>query len=118
MRPLFVVLFALLAGCAADAPYKNCSRTDICGGGDTPLCLATTSPSRVTAQFCTRRCTTPAATAVAADECPANSACAPINGDGPYCLLHCTADADCPFTNGVCLVTAESLGARVCTVRP
>lgn len=118
MRLLLTALaLSALAGCADDVPYKNCSRVDICGGGTTPLCLSTTAPSGRTALFCTARCTTPAASAPTT-ECPDNSACVAVNGGGPYCLLRCAADTDCPFTNAACLVTADSMGTRVCTVRP
>ncbi len=104
-----------LLGCADDTPYRNCSSREPCGGS-TSLCLSTTAPSGRSALFCTARCATPSATAAA--DCPANSACVRVNGGDPVCLQLCTADAQCPFTNAACLVTADSMGARVCTVRP
>lgn len=113
---LTALALSMLAGCAADVPYKNCSSIDNCGGGDTPLCLQSAAPSGSTARFCTARCNTP--TGAASAECPANSACVAVNGGGPYCLQRCTADSECPFTNGACLVTGDSMGQRVCTVRP
>ena len=106
---------SVLVGCASDPPYQNCSRNVLCSG-DTPLCLSTTSPSGRVALFCTARCVTP--TGAASSECPPNSACVRVNNGDPVCLQRCTADTDCPFTNGACLVTADSMGARVCTVRP
>lgn len=116
MRLLSTALgLSMLLGCASDPPYQNCSRTVLCSG-DTPLCLSTTAPSGRVAVFCTARCTRP--TAAASAECPASSACVRVNGGDPVCLLRCAADADCPFSNGACLVTGDSMGQRVCTVRP
>jgi hypothetical protein len=112
LNALFVFV---LVGCANDPPYQNCSRTVLCTG-DTSLCLSTTASSGRTALFCTTHCTIPIGTASA--ECPANSACVRVNGGDAVCLQRCTADTECPFTNGACLVTADSLGARVCSVRP
>ncbi len=111
----FLPALALLAllGCADDTPYRNCSSREPCGGS-TSLCLSTTAPSGRSALFCTARCTV----ATANVDCPANSACVRVNGGDPVCLQVCTADAQCPFTNAACLVTADSMGARVCTVRP
>lgn len=116
MRPTLVAFGLLaLAGCAADPPYQDCSSRAPCGG-DTTLCLQATAASGREARFCTSRCTTP--TAAASAECPANSACVRYNGGDPVCVKRCTADAECPFTNAACATTPDSMGTRVCTVRP
>lgn len=111
---LLVALATLSAGCSRAEPYLACSRENPCGS-DAPLCLANTSPRGVSALFCTRRCTTPAATS---SECPGSAACVRLNGGDPVCMKRCAADSECDFNNAACLALSESLGARVCTVRP
>lgn len=110
---LLAALAALAAGCNRAEPYDACSRDNPCGS-DAPLCLANTSPAGVSSLFCTRRCTTPAATS---SECPGSAACVRLNGGDPVCMKRCAADTECDFSNAACLVLPESLGARVCTVR-
>ena len=111
---LLVALAALPAGCTRAQPYDQCGRDNPCGS-DAPLCLANTSPRGVSALFCTMRCTTPAATSTA---CPGAGACVRLNNGDPVCMKRCNADSECDFTNAACLVLPESLGAKVCTVRP
>lgn len=111
---LVLALAALPMGCTRAEPYLACSRSSPCGS-DAPLCLSDTSPRGLSALFCTKRCTTPA---VNSAECPAGGACIRLNGGDPVCVKKCTADADCDFNNAACLVRGESLGARVCAVRP
>lgn len=118
MRPnalgLLLALAALPAGCTRAEPYLACNRQNPCGN-EAPLCLSDTSPRGQSALFCTRRCTTPA---VRSTECPAGGACIRLNNADPVCVKVCATDADCDFNNAACLVRAESLGARVCAVRP
>lgn len=111
---LFAILSALSTGCTRSEPYLACSRESPCGG-DAPLCLSDTSPRGVSALFCTRRCTTPA---VNSAECPSGGACVRLNGGDPVCVKRCASDAECDFNNAACLVRTESMGARVCAVRP
>ncbi len=114
LAPMIALLAAL--GCADTQPYQTCNSHLLCAGS-TPLCLSTTAASGRVAAFCTSHCTIAGATA-SGSECPANSACVRVNGVDLTCMKRCTTDADCPFTNGACLVTADSLGARICAVRP
>lgn len=113
-RLVFAALVASLAACANDPPYLSCSRDTPCGG-ETRLCLSSTSATGHTVRFCSLRCTTVAATST---ECPGSAACIRLNNGDPVCIPKCSAATDCPFTGAACAALPESLGARVCGVAP
>lgn len=104
----------LAAGCGDVAAYSSCSPSMSCSG-DTRLCLSSAAPSGHSVRFCTKRCSTPAATS---SECPGSAACIPLNGGDPVCVPRCAAAAECPFAGAVCSTLPESRGARVCAVQP
>ncbi|MBI5516189.1 MAG: hypothetical protein HY909_20560 [Deltaproteobacteria bacterium] len=105
---------SLLPGCGRQEAYQACSYQLPCGS-DAPLCLANTTATGRTVLFCSRRCTTPAATS---SDCPNNGACVTLNGMDRVCMKRCTAASDCDFANAECRVLPESLGATVCAARP
>ncbi len=104
----------LVSGCTAAQPYAACSRDEPCSG-DAPLCLANTSATRRTMLICTLRCDTPSPSS---GQCPENGACVRLNGGDPVCMQKCTLDGDCRHGEALCAVLSESMGQRVCTVRP
>lgn len=111
---LLFVGFGAVAGCNRSDPYSDCNR-DLPCGGDAPLCLSSTTVTRRTVQFCSKRCSTPAANSA---ECPGNGACARLNGGDPVCVARCSSTADCAFTGAACLPLAEAGGATVCSAAP
>lgn len=103
-----------LMGCDRGAPYGACSR-DLPCGADAPLCLSSTTATRRTVQFCSKRCNTPATSST---ECPGNGACVRLNGGDPVCMGRCASDAECDFDGALCATLPDSMGQRVCTARP
>jgi len=118
LRPLslwgLVASIVALAACGRQDAYMACSYQMPCGSSS-PLCLADTTATHRTVLFCSRRCTTPAATS---SECPNSGACVRLNGADPVCMARCSTTADCDFPNALCGTLPESLGARVCAAQP
>lgn len=107
-------LGVMVTGCNRGEPYEGCGPGLPCGS-DAPLCLSSTTATRRTVNFCSKRCTTPAANST---ECPGSAACVRLNGGDPICMQRCTTTAECGFTGAACGGLAESMGQPVCTAAP